>query len=130
MNDLMARFAADVAAQPQWVQIWMNILGPVAILTSILFLFRRNLIPAALLIFFGIPATLLLYATFGYERILGLGHIAFWTPALVYLFKIRGTWRVGDTWLGKWIILAMSIMMISLAFDYIDVARWLLGERG
>lgn len=130
MSELMTRFASDVAAGPQWVSIWMNILGPVALLTPILFLFRKNLIPAAILIFLALPSTFLLYSYFGYERVLGLGHIAFWTPATVYLFKIRQTWRVRETWLGKWIVFAILIMLVSLAFDYVDLARWLLGERG
>lgn len=130
MSELMANFAADIAAGPQWVSIWMNFLGPIALLTPILFLFRKNLIPAAILIFLALPSTLLLYSYFGYERVLGLGHIAFWTPAIVYLFKIRPTWRVRETWLGKWIVFAILVMLVSLAFDYVDLARWLLGERG
>jgi len=130
MSELMANFAADTAAGPQWVSIWLNILGPVILLTSVLFLFRKNLIPAAILIFLALPSVFLLYAYFGYERILGLGHISFWTPAVIYLFKIRHTWRVRETWLGKWIVFAVVILLISLAFDYVDVVRWLLGERG
>ncbi|QEG22354.1 hypothetical protein [Mariniblastus fucicola] len=130
MQQLFEQFAADVAAQPQWLQIWGNILGPVTLLSMILFLFRRNLIPVALLTVFVLPSMLLLYHNFGYSRILGLAHIVFWTPADVYLLKIRTTWRVRETWLGKWIIVALAVMLISLAFDYVDLARWLLGDRG
>ena len=130
MQQLFEQFAADVAAQPQWLQIWGNILGPVTLLSMILFLFRRNLIPVALLTILVLPSMLLLYHYFGYSRILGLAHIVFWTPAVVYLLKTRPTWRVRETWLGKWIIVALTVMLISLAFDYVDFARWLLRERG
>lgn len=33
-----------------------------------------------------------IYGKFGYERILGLGHIIAWTPALYYLAKTQKTW--------------------------------------
>lgn len=130
MMQLFERFAADVAAQPQWLQVWGNILGPVTLLSMVLFLFRRNLIPVALLTFLVLPSMLLLYHYFGYSRILGLAHIVFWTPAVVYLLRIRPSWRAKETWLGKWIIIALAVMLISLAFDYVDLARWLMGDRG
>ena len=103
--------------------------GPVTLLSMVVFLFRRNLIPVALLSIFVLPSMLLLYHYFGYSRILGLSHIVFWTPAVVYLLKIRPTWRVRETWLGKWIVVTLAVMLISLAFDYVDLVRWLMGER-
>ena len=129
MQQLLEQFAADLAAQPQWLQIWGNILGPVTLLTIILFLFRRNLVPVAVLTLFVLPSTALLYHYFGYSRILGLSHIVFWTPTVVYLLKIRRTWRVRETWLGKWIVVALAVILISLVFDYVDLVRWLLGDR-
>lgn len=129
MQQLLEQFSADLAAQPQWIQVWGNILGPVTLLTIVLFLFRRNLIPVAILTLLVLPSTAILYHCFGYSRILGLAHIIFWTPAVVYLLRIRPTWRVLETWLGKWIIVALAVMLISLAFDYVDLARWLLGDR-
>jgi hypothetical protein len=130
VSDLLAQFAADINEQPQWISWWLNVLGPAALITCVLFLFRRNLIPAAILIFLAFPSTLLLYSYFGYSRVLGLGHITFWTPAAIYLWRIRPTWRVRDTWLGKWIVFILTIMLISLAFDYVDLARWLMGDKG
>ena len=126
--DAFSNFQADVAAQaPQWVQIWMNILGAVVVPTVVIFLFRRSLWPAAALIAVGIPATIVVYAIFGYERIMGLGHVLLWTPALIYLWIIRDTWKVSETLIGKWIVVSGTFMIASLVFDYFDVARWLLG---
>ena len=52
-----------------------------------------------------------------------------WTPLVVYLLARRSSWRVADTWAGKWIVAAVAVLLVSLAFDYVDVIRWLLGDR-
>ncbi len=129
MADLLAAFNADVAAQPQWVQVWLNILAGVLIL-SVPFSFVRLEARWILLGFvLGAIGVLGLYSQAGYSRLLGLGHIVAWTPLLAYLIARRKDWRVRTTWAGKWILAAVTVITISLAFDYADLARWLAGER-
>jgi hypothetical protein len=70
-----------------------------------------------------------LYSQIGYSRLLGLAHVIFWTPVLVYLVRRHAQWRVGQTLSGKWIVLSVMVLTVSLAFDYTDVIRWILGER-
>lgn len=129
--DIMNQFNADmVANSPAWVPVWVNAMVAVLAL-SIPFSFIRKearwiLLGTAL----GMAGTIVAYSQFGYSRILGIGHVLFWTPTLIYIWSIRERWNVGATWFGKWVVLAGLVMLISLVFDFADVARWLLGERG
>ncbi|WP_340693161.1 hypothetical protein [Hyphomonas sp.] len=129
MLDVFAAFNADVATQPQWIQVWLNVLVGVLAL-SIPFSFVRVEARWTLLgLVVGAGGVLFLYSQFGYSRILGLGHVVAWTPLVAYLLARRSHWRVPETWAGKWIVVAVAVLLVSLAFDYVDVIRWLLGDR-
>ena len=130
MHDLMVAWQADVAKQPQWVQVWLDVMMVVLLGLSAVFSFVRVEARWVLAGFLLGAATLLgLYSQIGYSRLLGIGHVIFWTPVLIYLLRRRAHWRVKETWAGKWIVAAVTVLTISLVFDYTDVARWLLGER-
>lgn len=83
------------------------------------------LIIAALLNLSGI---LLLNSLTGYTRLLGLPHVLFWTPAAFHIFIVlrRGVPRIPS----MIIAVILVTILISLAFDYTDVIRYLAGERG
>jgi hypothetical protein len=129
MADIYSAFSTDVSNQPQWVQIWLNVLVGVLALSLPFSLVRVEARWTLLGFALGAASVLGLYAQFGYSRLLGLGHIVFWTPLLAYLLARRRHWRVRETWAGKWIVAAICALMISLAFDYVDVARWIAGDR-
>ena len=131
MMDLMGGFMADMKAGPAWVYNWVMFMGFMFML-SIPFSFKNKqarLILGATLIFAPI-IMMVLYAKFGYERILGLGHIIAWIPALYCLLNDRKDWRAGETLVGKWLVATVAVMLISLVFDVSDVARYWMGERG
>jgi hypothetical protein len=69
-----------------------------------------------------------LFDEFGYTRILGLSHVLWWSPLVVYLFRRRASFGEGafGGW-ARWLLLSNAL---SLAIDYVDVARWALGDRG
>lgn len=70
----------------------------------------------------------LLYAQVGFVRLLGLPHVLIWTPLAVYLgLRLRKGRLTGLPRVTAWV--ALLTILISLAFDYVDVARWILGER-
>ena len=69
-----------------------------------------------------------LFEEFGYTRILGLAHVLWWTPLVVYLFQRRA--RFGEGAFGGWARWLAITNAASLAIDYLDVARWALGDRG
>lgn len=130
MGDLLARFNADMAVNsPAWVGIWVNVMvGGLALGLPFLFI-RKEARWSWLFIILGMAGVLTIYHFHGYSRLLGLGHVVGWTAALAYLWSQRANWNVGGSWFGKWAVLASVILAVSLVFDYIDVARWVLGDR-
>jgi hypothetical protein len=98
MQDLMAAWQADVAKQPQWVQYWMDIMVVVLGVFAAPFSFVRVEARWILAGFLAGAGTLMaLYSQIGYSRLLGLAHVIFWTPVLIYLVRRRAQWRVsGD----------------------------------
>jgi len=131
MGDTFANFQADMAAQSSaWVGHWVNIMVLVIVLGLPFVLIRKEARIAFIFIIAGMAGVFAIYAFHGYSRLLGLGHVIGWTPALIYLWSRRGNWDVRGSWFGKWALAASIVIAISLAFDYADVIRWLLGERG
>ena len=129
--DIMNQFNADmVANSPAWVPVWVNAMVAVLALSIPFSSVRKEARWILLGTALGMAGTIVAYSQFGYSRILGIGHVLFWTPTLIYIWSIRERWNVGATWFGKWVVLAGLVMMVSLVFDFADVARWLLGERG
>ena len=129
--DLFGNFSEEMAARsPQWVGIWVNVMI-VVLMAAVPFSFIRKEARWILLgTVLGMAGTVIAYAIFGYTRILGIGHILFWTPTVLYMLSWRKNWDVVSTWFGKWIVLACTVMGVSLVFDYSDFARWAAGERG
>lgn len=115
----------DILQQPIWLQAWIFWL--VVVNTAAILFIRR--VPARWVIaawLVNIPLMSWLYAEFGYQRILGLSHVLVWTPLLAYLYHIRDQWDM-STLTGKWLAVLFATNLISLAIDYVDVARYLLG---
>ncbi len=125
MIDLFQAFMADIGKEPLWVQIWVNILGPINF-AAIFFIFRTRLaaivLAAIILSFFGI---MYLYSQYGFVTLLGPPHIIFWTPMLVYFWKVVP--KLEPSLVKKYLYLVMGTNFISLVFDYVDVARYFLG---
>jgi len=71
---------------------------------------------------------MIMYWSFGYVRLLGLSHVIWWTPLLVWLDPRVRKERPGGNY-GVWLRLLIVSDLASLVIDYIDVARYLLGER-
>ena len=69
-----------------------------------------------------------LFDEFGYTRILGLAHVLFWSPLVVYLFRRRASF--GEGAFGGWARWLAITNAASLAIDYVNLARWALGDRG
>lgn len=116
----------QIAQGPQWVYWWTRVIDASNWL----------LLPFAIvdvrarwaLLAWGVNIILILslYNAFGYTRILGLSHILVWTPLLVYLFKHRQP-LIAESWPGRYLYWLMGVIFVSLLFDYVDVARYLMG---
>lgn len=127
--EVFKNFSADLVAGPLWVSLWVGFMGLVLLL-AMPFAFKRAearwTIVAMMCVF---PFMMWLYCRFGYQRILGLPHVLFWTPLVIYIWSRRRTWQVKETLAGKWVFLAFGTMCTSLVIDYVDVARYFMGHR-
>lgn len=71
---------------------------------------------------------MLLAEQMGYVRLLGISHIVWWTPLIIYLFLRRKQFDL-KTLAGKWIVVMLITNSLSLVVDYTDVARYIAGDR-
>jgi hypothetical protein len=119
---------AAIFAQDLWLQLWVGWLVVVNVLGGFFFIRR----PEAKWVLFAMLGNAVfmswLFDVYGFQRILGLAHVVFWTPLLVYLWGRRDRWAVSSL-SGKWLAALFTTNAISLVIDYIDVARYLGGER-
>ena len=110
--------------QPVWIPIWVFYLMIIN-LASVGFWHE----PLAKLMFitFMISAMLMmgLYSRFGFERILGFGHIV-WVPLLVYVLMQLPV--VEASFKSYLVVLSVSIA-ISLAFDITDVWKYFTNRK-
>lgn len=125
-------FEQDAAMLPQWVQWWINFIVLVPAVSVVILMFNGKTRKAAIVIFLligaGMLSVLVLYMQFGMVRLLGLGHVIFWTPAAVYIWhRLRSDPPAALYRAVLWVLLAT--LFAALVFDYWDVARWLFGER-
>ncbi len=113
--------------EPAWLVAWVTVLMVMNTL-SVTFLARveARWTLAAWLV--NIPIMGFLFDTYGYQRILGLSHILVWTPLLIYLWLRRSLWNLSRL-SGKWIAGLFAVDLTSLVIDYIDLGRYLMGER-
>lgn len=126
--------AAAIATEPLWLRIWVLFLGLV-VLGSVLFAVTRRdgrwrLRPEPFaIVASGIAAAVFmdwLYGVVGYVRLLGLGHLIFWTPVYVWIVRRRG--GLEASLFRRYIDLYLVVAGISLVIDAIDVVRWMLGD--
>jgi len=120
-------FMNKIMGEPLWLQtwvFWMMIINT----ASIIFIKHRGA-QVALGCWIGNMIFMsLLFEQVGYVRLLGLPHVVFWTPLVIYLVM---TWRQhrGKGLFSAYIMVLIATNTISLVIDYIDVIRYLLGER-
>ena len=117
-------FFRDLLNQPTWVAVWVFALMVVN-LASVAF--WSEPLAKAIVVVFMLSAMLMmgLYAQFGFERILGLGHV-FWIPLLGYLLvQLR---QAEGLFAGYLTVLSLAIG-ISLLFDIRDVWIYLSSKR-
>jgi hypothetical protein len=113
-------------AWPWW--LWIGLLGVVNLVGPLFFLgsLEARVILAALII--GAAVQLLIVSRLGYVRLLGVGHVVAWVPLLLWLVP-RLAALDPRTPFGRWLFAVVIIDLASLAIDFVDVARYLAGER-
>jgi hypothetical protein len=122
-----------IALQPQWVQLWLNWMMIGAFILPLgLFIWKQTRVTAVYILLSDVLAafsTDWLYNKLGYVKLLGLPHLFLWTPLAIYLYlQLK---RTDIPKYARWIIIVvLATITVSLAFDYTDVARYVLGNRG
>lgn len=121
-----------IAQQPQWVQIWLNILLLGAfVLPAVLLIWRQTRVAGIVSLIVSATAAygvVWLYDRMGYVKLLGLPNLFLWTPLVIYLvgqFRRDDLPQIPRVLLGA----VIATLLISLAFDFSDVIRYILGER-
>ncbi len=121
-----------LATQPLWVQYWnyFMVFCIVPVPLSLLIWKQSRLaaviiVAASLLAGFGVFR---IFGALGYVKLLGLPHIIVWTPLVWFLFRQikRNDMPV---WPRRIMLVVLAVFVVSLAFDYVDVVRYVLGER-
>ncbi len=114
-----------IMAEPIWLQAWVGWM--MLLNTAALLFLKHKQAKVVLAVWVGNVITMaVLYEMVGYVRLLGLSHVIWWTPLVIYLFRQRKQFPTGAvaTWL--WIVLLTN--SASLVIDYLDVLRYLMGD--
>ncbi len=118
------RFFVELMQQPVWMPIWLFFL----IIINVASLgFWHEPLAKIIFITFMISAMLMmgLYSRFGFEKILGLGHIL-WVPLLVYVLVQLPT---VETFFKIYLVVLSISIAISLLFDITDVWEYFTNRK-
>ena len=113
-------------AWPWW--LWVALLGTVNMVVPLFFLGSLEAKVVLVGILVGIVAQMLIIRRLGFVRLLGLGHIVAWVPMLLWLVPRLLNLDYGTPF-GRWLLAVVVLDMASLAIDFVDVGRYLAGER-
>lgn len=113
--------------EPWWLVAWI---GWLVLVNSAALLFFSEIEARWVLAAFAASAVTMsiLHLLVGYARFLGLAHVVFWTPLVIYLYR-RLSNLVGPPLFESWLRLLLATNGLSLVVDYVDVVRYLLGDR-
>lgn len=120
----------EIMSQPTWVGMWVMYLAGLNFIGCAVFAWKHVEARWGLGLFLlSAVAMGQLYEALGYVRLLGITHIVVWTPLLIYFWRRREIIKAKPV-PSRTFFIALSITnLISLAFDYADLARYILGER-
>ncbi len=121
-----------IATQPAWIGHWLNILMLGGFILPVILLFwpssRRVAICTLLAGVVSAYAVGEMFNIGGYTKLLGLPHVMLYTPVVIVLWQ---NLRHGDmpNWPRRITWAVLIVLCISLAFDYVDVLRYWMGNR-
>jgi len=114
------------------IRIWFYWLGFAIVATPIILAFskatRRDALIVLLINISVIVSMGWLFRQIGYVRLLGIVHVLLWTPLFIYLIRRA---KNGEMTIPFRLVICIfaATLAVSLAFDYVDVVRYLMGER-
>jgi hypothetical protein len=125
-------FGQAVELLPLWVRVWLWIfVFGAGVLPLVLLVWQQSRKAAVVTLLADVAAGISvswLFGQLGYVKLLGLPHLIFWTPLVWFL--LREVRRADmPLWPRRILWAVIAAFVVSLAFDYVDVARYVLGER-
>lgn len=128
MIAVMRGFITALRTLPPVWQIWVLLLFVVNAVAPLAFLGTIEAKVAIVAVMLGGAIMMVLFRYLGFVRLMGLGHIIPWTPLVIWLWtRLPPTGAAGA--FGKWMILVIVVNSLSLVVDYVDVVRYIAGDR-
>ncbi len=127
MLDANLDLMGHIFNQTPYLVVWVSWLMAVNTM-SVLFVARHveaRWVLGAWLV--NLPLMTVLFDSVGFVRLLGLSHIVVWTPLLIYLWTRRAECDL-KTGFGKWAMALFLSNGLSLAIDYVDIVRYMMGD--
>ena len=118
-------FATMALGWKIWLN-WMMLINTV----SIYFAIKETPARIILVVWIFNACTMMVAAEFvGFTRILGLVHVVYWTPLAFYMYGVIRKSTARNMYY-TWLLVLLVTIIASLLIDYVDVVRYLLGDRG
>ena len=121
------KFNKGIMSMPVGWQIWLLILVIHNMIVPLFYIGRTEaqVVFAAIMLSMGLMT--FITARVGFTRLLGIGHIL-WIPMLFWLWSRLPQLPAADFY-GLWLRSLITVNLISLVLDAVDVARYLAGDR-
>jgi hypothetical protein len=113
---------AELSTQPAPLSYWLNWMGFVNLFLPLLFVWRHweaRVVIAAFLLNAAFMAVL--FEQMGYGKHLGLAHVVFWTPLVLWLVTRFEPILARSTAFAVYVLVVIATNTISLGIDYADV---------
>lgn len=115
---------AELSAQPAPLSYWLNWMGLVNLLLPLAFVWRHWEARIVILVFLANAVFMaLLYEQMGYGKHLGLAHVVFWTPLVLWLVTRFDAIRARSALFAVYVLVLIATNTISLGIDYADVVE-------
>ena len=124
MDGLGLGLISALMAQPDVLRLWLGWLIFLNLVAPLLFIGRAE--GVCVLVVFLLNAILMgqLFEHYGYAKVLGLSHLIFWPPMLLWLGS--RWWGMDALVMRLWIVLLFLSNGASLVIDAYDVGRFFL----
>ncbi len=109
--------------------VWVMILGGVNFVGGVLFLNTFEGKFALLAMIGSMIVMLAIYSKYGFVRLLGLGHILFWIPFVIWNLARLSEPSALNSDFKIWLITVSVFNSLSLLLDFSDVIRFFKGEK-
>lgn len=125
MNNILEFFELTFSnSQPLWVRLWVAWM--ILINTMSIFFINKKMGKIIFIVWNLNAATMIgIFSFNGYNRLLGLSHIIWWTPLAIFMFKERFK-QIHSKFYHIWFKGLFVTIVLSLILDYIDFVRYIL----